>query len=127
MNWTISNQIVTLQSLNQIPQSPITKSSMSSSLNPHRIVNLKDLSPLARRRLPRVVFDYIDGVADRETTLRDNCRAFDELGFRPRCAVATPAPKLRTMVLGTPLSLPLLLAPVGSSRMFHPRGEEAAA
>jgi isopentenyl diphosphate isomerase/L-lactate dehydrogenase-like FMN-dependent dehydrogenase len=100
---------------------------MGSHLPSHEVVNIEDLRRLARRRLPRVVFDYIDGGADREITLRDNCRAFDELAFRPRCAVATPAPKLRTMVLGTPLSMPLMLAPVGSSRMFYPRGEEAAA
>ena len=42
-------------------------------------------------------------------------------------AVETPAPDLRTTVLGTPLALPMILAPVGSSRMFYPRGEEAAA
>jgi L-lactate dehydrogenase (cytochrome) len=99
----------------------------SSVLAPHRVVNIEDLRQAAKRRLPRVVFDYIDGGADGEITLKDNCRAFDELGFRPRCAVATPAPPLRTNVLGIPVSMPLILAPVGSSRMFYPRGEEAAA
>ena len=47
--------------------------------------------------------------------------------FRPRSAVATPPSDLRTTVLGTKLSLPFILAPVGSSRMFYPRGEELAA
>ena len=47
-----------------------------------------------------------------------------DITFRPRCAVETPAPDLRTTVLGTPLALPFILAPVGSSRMFYPRGEE---
>ena len=42
-------------------------------------------------------------------------------------AVETPSPDLRTTVLGTPLSMPMILAPVGSSRMFYPRGEEVAA
>ena len=89
--------------------------------------NIEDLRIAARRRLPRSVFDYIDGGADGEVTLRENCRAFEDVTFRPRCAVETPAPDLRTTVLGTPLSMPLILAPVGSSRMFWPRGEEVAA
>jgi L-lactate dehydrogenase (cytochrome) len=100
---------------------------MSRALEPSRFVTVEDLRRAARRRLPRVVFDYIDGGADAEVTLRENCRAFEDVVFRPRSAVATPACDLRTSVLGIPLSLPFLLAPVGSSRMFYPRGEEAAA
>ena len=91
------------------------------------IVNIADLRLAARRRLPRAVFDYIDGGAENEITLAGNCRAFDEVAFRPRSAVATPACDLRTTVLGTEIAMPLLLAPVGSSRMFYPRGEEVAA
>ncbi len=90
-------------------------------------VNIEDLRLAARRRLPRSVFDYIDGGADGEVTLRENCRAYEDVTFRPRCAVDTPPPDLRTNVLGTPIALPLVLAPVGSSRMFWPRGEEVAA
>jgi L-lactate dehydrogenase (cytochrome) len=90
-------------------------------------INIEDLRAAARRRLPRSVFDYIDGGADAEITLRENCRAYEDISFRPRCAVETPAPDLRTTVLGTPLALPLIFAPVGSSRMFWPRGEEVAA
>jgi L-lactate dehydrogenase (cytochrome) len=73
------------------------------------------------------VFDYIDGGADGEVTLRENVRAFNDVAFRPRCAVETPTPHLETTVLGTPIALPIILAPVGSSRMFWPRGEEVAA
>ena len=82
---------------------------------------------MAKRRLPRVVFDYIDGGAEDESTLRANCRAFEAVTLRPRCAVATPVCDLCTTVIGTPLSMPLILAPVGSSRLIYPRGEEAAA
>ncbi len=89
--------------------------------------NIEDLRVAARRRLPRSVFDYIDGGADGEVTLRENSRAFEDVTFRPRYAVETPTPDLRTTVLGTPLSMPIILAPVGSSRMFWPRGEEVAA
>jgi L-lactate dehydrogenase (cytochrome) len=90
-------------------------------------VNIEDLRRLAKRRLPRVVFDYIDGGADAERTLRENCRAFERIGFRPRNAVANAPCNLRTTVLGTTLELPFLLAPVGSSRLFFPRGECVAA
>jgi L-lactate dehydrogenase (cytochrome) len=90
-------------------------------------VNITDLRKLAERRLPRMVFDYIDGGADAELTLADNCRAFEAIRFRPRNAVKAPACDTGTTVLGIPVALPFLLAPVGSSRMFYPRGEEVAA
>src|SRR5918997_2712162 len=100
---------------------------MPTALSPTRVVNIADLRLLAKRRLPRMVFDYIDGGADAEITLRENSRVFEDVAFRPRSAVATKTCDLRTTVLGTSLELPFLLAPVGSSRMFYPRGEEAAA
>src|SRR5262249_36963403 len=65
--------------------------------------------------------------ADGEVTLRENCRVFDTITFRPRSAVALPSVDLRTTVLGMPIALPLIFAPVGSSRLFYPRGEEVAA
>ena len=92
-----------------------------------RIVNIADLRLAAKRRLPRAVFDYIDGGADAEWTLRENVRAFDDVLLRPRSAVATPSCDLRTTVLGESIELPFLLAPVGSCRLFYPRGEEIAA
>src|SRR6186997_1939822 len=91
------------------------------------VVNIEDLRRIAKRRLPRAVFDYIDGGADAEITLRENCRAFEQVTLRPRSAVATPACDLRTTVLGATLELPFILAPLGSSRMFFPRAEAAAA
>jgi isopentenyl diphosphate isomerase/L-lactate dehydrogenase-like FMN-dependent dehydrogenase len=90
-----------------------------------RALNIEDLRRKAKRRLPRVVFDYIDGGAEDEWTLRANCRAFEAVTLRPRCAVATPACNLRATVLGTSVSMPLILAPVGSCRLMYPRGEEA--
>ena len=92
-----------------------------------RAVNIDDLRELARRRVPRIVFNYIDGGAEDEWTLRENRRAFDKITFRPHQAVAVPACDLRTHVLGTELSMPLLLAPVGYLRVMHPDGEIAAA
>lgn len=97
------------------------------SVAPPRVVSIKDLRRLAKKRLPRIVFDYVDGGAEDEFTLRGNCRAFREVALRPRSAVATSGADLRTTVLGTPLALPFLLAPIGSTRMFYPRGEVVAA
>src|SRR5712691_11329262 len=99
---------------------------MTSVAAPH-VLNIADLRRLAERRVPRVVFDYIDGGADDEVTLRGNARAFDALMFRPRCAVALPQVDIHITVMGTTLDLPFILAPVGSSRMFYPHGEELAA
>jgi isopentenyl diphosphate isomerase/L-lactate dehydrogenase-like FMN-dependent dehydrogenase len=92
-----------------------------------RVVCVEDLQPLARRRVPKAVFDYLDGGAEGEVTLRENCRAFQEVTFRPRHAVAVADCNLRTRVLDFDLSLPFLLAPVGYSRVMHPGGEVAAA
>jgi isopentenyl diphosphate isomerase/L-lactate dehydrogenase-like FMN-dependent dehydrogenase len=94
--------------------------------SPHAI-NISDLRRIAKRRLPAVVFDYLDGGAEGEVTLRENCRIFDDVTFRPRHAVAFPSCDLRTTVLGHELSMPAMLAPVGYSRLMHPGGEVAAA
>jgi len=91
------------------------------------VVNIADLRRMALSRLPPVVFDYIDGGAEDEITLRDNERAFADVTFRPRQCVETPNPDLRTTVLGTTFDLPFLLAPLGFCRMFYPRGESVAA
>src|SRR2546428_9753356 len=99
----------------------------SKSVKSPRVVNIEDLRNLARRRLPKMVFDYLDGGADAEVTLRENCRAFESVTFRPRQAVSVPACDLRTRVLGIDVSFPALLAPVGYSRLMHPGGEVAAA
>ena len=92
-----------------------------------QVVNIADLRRMAKRRLPPVVFDYIDGGAEDEITLRANERVFSDVTFRPRQCVDTPAPDLRTTVLGTTFDVPFLLAPLGFCRMFYPRGESVSA
>jgi L-lactate dehydrogenase (cytochrome) len=91
------------------------------------VVGIGDFRPLARLRLPRPVFDYLDGGADGEVTLRENCRVFDDVTFRPCYAVPVSDCDLRTRVLGFEVSFPALLAPVGYSRLMHPDGEKGAA
>jgi L-lactate dehydrogenase (cytochrome) len=92
-----------------------------------RVVCIEDFRPIARQRVPKSVFDYLDGGAEGEVTLRENCRVFNDVTFRARHAVAVPGCDLHTRVLGFDLSLPFLLAPVGYSRLMHPGGEVAAA
>ena len=82
---------------------------------------------MAQRRLPKAVFDYLDGGAENEVTLRENCRVFQDVTFRPRYAVDVSHCDLHASVLGQDLSFPVLLAPVGYSRLMHPEGEVAAA
>ncbi len=90
-------------------------------------MTIGDLRLIAKRRLPRAVFDYIDGGAETERTMRDNESVFDEVLLRPRSAVATYSCDLSTTVCGESVSMPVICAPVGSSRLFWPRGEEQAA
>src|ERR1700678_4162902 len=96
-------------------------------LDSSHVVNIEDLRRLARKRLPHAVFDYVDGGAGDEVTLRENCRVFEEVVLRPRHAVAIKKCDLRTRVLGHGLSFPAILAPIGYSRLLHPDGELAAA
>ena len=92
-----------------------------------RVVCIEDFRSIARERIPKSVFDYLDGGAEGEVTLRENCRVFNDVTFRPRHAVAVAQCSLCTRVLGFDLALPFLLAPVGYSRLMHPGGEVAAA
>src|ERR1041385_3458912 len=104
----------------------VTKTAKCRVRSP-RVVNVKDFRPPARRRLPKVVCDYRDGGAEDEIPLRENRRAFEDVTFRPRHAVAFAEYDLRTRVLGCDLALPVMLAPVGYSSVMHTRGEMAAA
>ena len=91
-----------------------------------RAVNIADLRAAAQRRLPRAVFDYLDGTADDGVTGRDNIAAFGEVVFQPRQAVMT-TPDMAARVLGVDLAVPFLLTPIGYCRLLHPRGDYAAA
>lgn len=105
---------------------PLTTKRVRGVESPH-VVCIDDLRSIAERRVPRSVFDYLDGGAEGEITLRENCRVFEDVTFRPRHAVVEPTCSLSTRVLGSDLSVPFLLAPVGYSRLMHPEGEKAAA
>ena len=91
------------------------------------IVNIGDLRRAARRRLPRFLFDYVDGGAYDEKTMRWNEEAFDRVRFRHRVLVDATQRKLGTTVLGAEQTLPLVLAPTGFAGLLWPQGEIAAA
>ena len=76
---------------------------------------------------PRPVFDYVDGGADEELSLRANVRAFQRYRFQPRTLVNVSQADTSATFLGSVVPLPLALAPTGYTRMMHPAGEIAAA
>ncbi|MET0579627.1 MAG: alpha-hydroxy acid oxidase, partial [Ilumatobacteraceae bacterium] len=86
-----------------------------------------DLRRIARRRLPRGVFDYIDGGAEDERTLRNNVDAFARIEFRPRVLRSVGTVDPSTTLLGRALPYPLVLAPTGFTRVADPQGELAVA
>jgi L-lactate dehydrogenase (cytochrome) len=89
--------------------------------------SVDDLRDRARRRLPRTLFDLIDGAADDEVTLARNRAAFATVGLLPRVLVDVGSVALGTSLLGQPIDLPVVLAPTGQTRSFHPEGERAVA
>ena len=88
---------------------------------------MHDLRLMARRRLPRGVFDYIDGGAEDEHTMAENSAAFRRIGFHPRVLQGVGKPDPSTTLLGRPLPIPLVLAPTGFTRIADPEGEVAVA
>ena len=76
-------------------------------------VNIADLRTLARRRLPRVIFDFMDGGAEDEITLRANCEGFARYRFRPRLLTANAKRDLSITLFGQKFNLPFMIAPTG--------------
>ena len=94
----------------------------------HRLAHchsIADLREAARRRIPRVMFDYIDGEADDEIPLYRNSAGFGQYDLVPHNLVDVSRIDLGTTVLGQAIDWPVLLAPTGSSRLFHHEGERA--
>lgn len=93
---------------------------------PRQLLTVDDFRMLAKRRLPRVAFDFIDGAAQSERTMRQNIAVFDDVVLRPRMATQVGIPDLKTNVLGFQLSMPVMLAPCGMARVVNPLGDLAA-
>jgi isopentenyl diphosphate isomerase/L-lactate dehydrogenase-like FMN-dependent dehydrogenase len=91
-----------------------------------RAYSVGDIRRLAMRRVPRMTFDYIDGGAEDEVTLRRNTEAIEEVTFVPRSLIAVPDRDLGTTVFGERIELPVVLGPTGMPALHHPGGEIAA-
>ena len=89
-------------------------------------LTIDDLRGVARRRLPRLVFDFIDGGARDEGSLADNRRAFEAWHLMPRVGVDVSQRRLGTTLLGRPIAVPLVLGPTGLAGLYRPRGEMLA-
>ena len=92
-----------------------------------RAASIADLRTIARRRLPRGVFDYIDGGVEDERTMQANYEAYAKVTFAPRVLRDMSHVDPSTTLLGDPLPIPLVLAPTGFTRIAHPQGEIAVA
>lgn len=92
-----------------------------------RANNIADLRALARRRLPRPIFDYIDGGADDELSLRHNSAAFSAYELVPDVLVDVSRIRTETEIFGQRVRWPLMLSPTGLNRMFHDEAELAVA
>jgi L-lactate dehydrogenase (cytochrome) len=89
--------------------------------------DIADLRATGRRLTPRPVFDYVDGGADEELSVRANTRAFRQWRFQPRALVNVSEADTSAAFVGSVAPMPLALAPTGYTRMMHPAGEIAAA
>lgn len=96
-------------------------------MRPASCHNVAALRKVAARRLPRPIFDYIDGGAEDEIALRRSVDAFADHEFLPRMMVDVSALDMRTRLFGREIAMPLMLAPTGLTRLFHAEAELAVA
>src|SRR5512140_150279 len=92
-----------------------------------RALSIADLRGLAMRRLPRSVFEFIDGGAEDELTLASNRAAFERLRIVPRVLVDVSAPELQTEIAGLPAAAPFVIAPMGACALAWPDADVAIA
>jgi L-lactate dehydrogenase (cytochrome) len=86
-------------------------------------LTIADFRQIARRRLPKFVFDYVDGGAGDETTMHRNEAALAQLHFHPRQQIDVSKRSMETTLLGRRLSMPMLLGPTGLQRLVHRRAD----
>ena len=91
------------------------------------ITSIADLRELARRRVPRALFDYVDGGSYDEVTLARNRADLDAIQLRPRALIDVAKQTLATTILGSPAAMPLALAPTGMAGYVRGDGEILAA
>jgi (S)-mandelate dehydrogenase len=92
-----------------------------------RAINIADLREQARRRVPGFAFEYVEGGAEDESSLRGNRSAFERLRLLPQTLIDTSSRQLRTTILGSAAQAPLVIAPTGLNNMLHAEGDLALA
>ena len=92
-----------------------------------RHLSIEDFRQAARQRLPRAIFDFIDGGAEDELTLRDNRHAFERIRLMPRVLNDVSAPRIDGELLGVPVKAPLVVAPMSSCMLAWPQADIAIA
>lgn len=92
-----------------------------------RCLTIDDLRKLSIRRVPKAVYDYVDGAANEEISLARSRAAFSRIEFRPRVLRDVREVDLSTTILGKRVDLPIIFAPTGYTRMMHYTGESGVA
>lgn len=93
----------------------------------NQLYSVAEAQRRARRVLPPILWDFVEGGGGRESTLKDNQQAFENVKFAPRVATGVIDPDMRTTVAGTDLACPIILAPCGGLALIHPDGQLGAA
>ncbi|KAK8469337.1 hypothetical protein PHAVU_005G052101 [Phaseolus vulgaris] len=91
------------------------------------ITNVSEYEAIAKKKLPKMVFDYCASGAEDQWTLQENRNAFSRILFRPRILIDVSKIDITTTVLGFKISMPIMIAPTGLQKMAHPEGENATA
>jgi L-lactate dehydrogenase (cytochrome) len=116
--WPRWSELQPLLQLEKIPLDPVER----RLGNAHTI---GDLRAIARRRVPRAVFDYTDGAAEEEVSIRRARRSFARVEFQPQVLTDVSEVDTTTTVYGRAWPMPYMLAPTGFTRMMHHEGERA--
>jgi (S)-mandelate dehydrogenase len=92
-----------------------------------RAITIEDLRRIARRRLPNFSYEYVEGGAEDESTLRRNRDVFERIAWLPRALVGAGPPDLGTEIFGRPVNMPVVVAPTGFNGLLWPQGDIALA
>ena len=107
--------------------SPSTSRMKNMACRLAQALSIADLRVIAKRRLPRAVFEFIDGGSEDEITLRENRSAFERIRLLPRVLNDVSAPDIRTTLAGKEAQAPIVIAPMGSCMLAWPQADIAIA
>ncbi|VAI22862.1 unnamed protein product [Triticum turgidum subsp. durum] len=91
------------------------------------VTNVSEYQAIAKRKLPKMAYDYYASGAEDEWTLKENREAFSRILFRPRILIDVSTIDMTTSVLGIKISMPIMISPTAFQKMAHPEGEYATA